>query len=233
MAGALHFTKAAGVAAGFPAGVVRRRSLEQKWECRCSIRGTRVQLTRAGSIFREHAWRPCGELELAQVTIAEEKGGSSGGTLTVGVVPNRERPSDSRNRRPLLDPGSAVSLWLDQLSVGHRGRTSRTGRGVAIWFVPVVSDHIESQPLFEEDFVLIASQAPVVGAAPVPVGLAQESLILLPNRSAPTLVGWFFRASRCPAHDYQMGPIFIEDSGDRSQEQPLHGLATLVSRVDA
>ena len=65
-----------------------------------------------------------------------------------------------------------------QRRVARRDKVTR-----AIGFVPVVSDRIESQPLFEEDFVLIASPRHRFARRRYLSlsALAKESLILLPH----------------------------------------------------
>ena len=185
VADALHFTKAAErLPVSQPALSAQIKQLEQEVGVPLFDRvGRSVQLTRAGSIFREHARRALREMELAQVAIAEEEG-LQRGTLTVGVVQtvNAYLIPEIVGRFSTLHP--LVSLKLDELSGPDIEAGVKNGSlGVAIGFVPVVSDRIESQPLFEEDLVLIASpRHRLAGRRHLSLSaLAQESLILLPN----------------------------------------------------
>lgn len=159
VADALHFTKAAeGLPVSQPALSAQIKQLEQEVGVPLFDRvGRSVQLTRAGSIFREHARRALREMELAQVAIAEEEG-LQRGALAVGVVQtvNAYLVPDIVGRFSTLHP--QVSLKLDELSGPEIEAGVKSGLlELGIGFVPAGSDRIESQPLFEEDFVLIAS----------------------------------------------------------------------------
>lgn len=159
VADALHFTKAAeGLPVSQPALSAQIKQLEQEVGVPLFDRaGRSVQLTRAGSIFREHARRALREMELAQVAIAEEEG-LQRGTLTVGVVQtvNAYLVPDIVGRFSTLHP--QVSLKLDELSGPDIEAGVKSGvLEVGIGFIPAESDRIETQSLFEEDFVLIAS----------------------------------------------------------------------------
>ena len=185
VADALHFTKAAErLPVSQPALSAQIKQLEQEVGVPLFDRvGRSVQLTRAGSIFREHARRALREMELAQVAIAEEEG-LQRGTLTVGVVQtvNAYLIPEIVGRFSTLHP--LVSLKLDELSGPDIEAGVKSGSlEVGIGFVPVVSDRIESQPLFEEDFVLIASPRHRFARRRYLSlsALAKESLILLPH----------------------------------------------------
>ncbi|MCS6288071.1 MAG: transcriptional regulator CynR [Nitrospira sp.] len=185
VADALHFTKAAeGLPVSQPALSAQIKQLEQEVGVPLFDRvGRSVQLTRAGSIFREHARRALREMELAQMAIAEEEG-LQRGTLTVGVVQtvNAYLIPEIVGRFSTLHP--LVSLKFDELSGPDIEAGVRSGSlEVGIGFVPVSSDRIQSQPLFEEDFVLIASpRHRFARRRHLPLSaLAKESLILLPN----------------------------------------------------
>ena len=185
VADALHFTKAAeGLPVSQPALSAQIKQLEQEVGVPLFDRvGRSVQLTRAGSIFREHARRALREMELAQVAIAEEEG-LQRGTLAVGVVQtvNACLIPEIVGRFSILHP--LVSLKLDELSGPDIEAGVKSGSlEVGIGFVPVVSDRIESQPLFEEDFVLIASPRHRFARRRYLSlsALTKESLILLPN----------------------------------------------------
>ncbi len=185
VADALHFTKAAeGLPVSQPALSAQIKQLEQEVGVPLFDRvGRSVQLTRAGSIFREHAQRALREMELAQVAIAEEEG-LQRGTLTVGVVQtvNAYLTPEIVGRFSALHP--QVSLKLDELSgpdieAGVRNGTLEVGIG----FVPAGSERIDSQPLFEEDFVLIVSPRHRLAARRQVrlAALAEEPLVLLPD----------------------------------------------------
>lgn len=185
VADALHFTKAAeGLPVSQPALSAQIKQLEQEVGVPLFDRvGRSVQLTRAGSIFREHARRALREIELAQVAIAEEEG-LQRGTLTVGVVQtvNAYLVPEIVGRFSTLHPNMA--LRLDELSGPDIEAGVSSGLlDVGIGFVPVVSDHLEAQPLFEEDFVLVvASRHRFAKRRQLSLAdLAEEPLVLLPG----------------------------------------------------
>ena len=185
VADALHFTKAAeGLPVSQPALSAQIKQLEQEVGVPLFDRvGRSVQLTRAGSIFREHAKRALREMELAQVAIAEEEG-LQRGTLTVGVVQtvNAYLTPEIVGRFSALHPH--VSLKLDELSGPDIEAGVRSGMlEVGIGFVPAGSERIDSQPLFEEDFMLIVSPRHRLAARRqvTLAALADEPLVLLPD----------------------------------------------------
>ncbi len=156
VADALHFTKAAqGLPVSQPALSAQIKQLEQEVGVPLFDRvGRSVQLTRAGAIFREHARRALREMELAQVAIAEEEG-LQRGTLTVGVVQtvNAYLIPEIVSRFSTLHP--RVVLKFDELSGPEIEAGVTNGLlELGIGFVPAGSDRIESQLLFEEDFVV-------------------------------------------------------------------------------
>lgn len=185
VADALHFTKAAeGLHVSQPALSAQVKQLEQEVGVPLFDRlGRSVHLTRAGMIFREHARRALREMELAQATIAQEEG-LQRGQLTVGVVQTvnaylvPEIVTRFSTKYPL------VSLKLDELSGPDIEAGVENGAlDMGIGFVPVTSERIENQPLFEEDFVLIASPGHRLARRRQLSlsALAEESLILLPD----------------------------------------------------
>jgi LysR family cyn operon transcriptional activator len=185
VADALHFTKAAeGLPVSQPALSAQVKQLEQEVGVPLFDRvGRSVQLTRAGTIFREHARRALREMELAQLAIAEAEGLQSG-TLAVGVVQtvNAYLVPEIVSRFSALHPG--VGLKLDELSGPDIEAGVRSGLlDVGIGFVPVNCDHIESQLMFEEDFVFIASHRHRFAKRRhlALSSLADEALILLPS----------------------------------------------------
>ncbi len=185
VADALHFTKAAeGLPVSQPALSAQVKQLEHEVGVPLFDRvGRSVQLTRAGSIFREHARRALREMELAQMAIAEAEG-LHRGTLSVGVVQtvNAYLIPEIVTRFSTLHP--QVGLKLDELS-GPDIEAGVSGGilDVGIGFLPVTSDRLESQPLFEEDFVLIASARHRFAKRRCLSlsSLSDESLILLPG----------------------------------------------------
>lgn len=185
VADALHFTKASeGLHVSQPALSAQVKQLEQEVGVPLFDRlGRSVHLTRAGMIFREHARRALREMELAQATIAQEEG-LQRGQLTVGVVQTvnaylvPEIVTRFSTKYPL------VSLKLDELSGPDIEAGVENGAlDMGIGFVPVTSERIENQPLFEEDFVLIASPGHRLAKRRQLSlsALAEESLILLPD----------------------------------------------------
>ena len=122
-------------------------------------------------------------MELAQVAIAEAED-LQRGTLTVGVVQtvNAYLVPEIVSRFSTLHP--QVGLKLDELSGPDIEAGVMSGLlDVGIGFVPVASDRIESQPLFEEDFVFIVSPRHRFAKRRYLSlsALAEESLILLPS----------------------------------------------------
>jgi len=185
VADALHFTKAAeALPVSQPALSAQIKQLEQEVGVPLFDRvGRSVQLTRAGSIFREHARRALREMELAQVAIAEEEG-LQRGTLTVGVVQtvNAYLVPEIVGRFSSLHPH--VALKLDELSGPDIEAGVKSGLlELGIGFVPAGSDRIETQPLLEENFVLILSPRHHFAARRhLPLAsLADEPLVLLPD----------------------------------------------------
>ncbi len=184
VADALHFTKAAqGLPVSQPALSAQIKQLEAEVGVPLFDRvGRSVQLTRAGVIFREHARRALREMELAQTEIAEEEG-LQRGTLAVGVVQtvNAYLIPDIVSRFSALHP--RVLLKFDELSGPDiESRLQHGALDLGIGFAPAGSDRIECQPLFEEDFVLIASpRHRLASRRRLPLALlADEPLVLLP-----------------------------------------------------
>ncbi|GMV50565.1 MAG: HTH-type transcriptional regulator CynR [Nitrospirae bacterium] len=180
----LHFTKAAeGLHVSQPALSAQVKQLEEEVGVPLFDRvGRSVHLTRAGAIFRDHARRALREMDLARTAIAEEEG-LQRGALTVGVVQTVNAylipaiVARFSSRYPL------VSLKLDELSGPDIERGVEEGTlDVGIGFVPVASERVVSQPLFEEDFVLItAPRHPLAKCRQLTLSaLNHESLILLP-----------------------------------------------------
>ena len=185
VADALHFTKAAqGLPVSQPALSAQIKQLEQEIGVPLFDRvGRSVQLTRAGVIFREHARRALREMELAQTAIAEAEG-LEGGTLAVGVVQtvNAYLVPEIVARFSTLYPH--VGLKLDELSGPDIESGVKSGfLDLGIGFVPVTSDRIESQQMFEEDFVLITSPRHRLSSRRFLSisSLTDEALVLLPG----------------------------------------------------
>lgn len=185
VADALHFTKAAeGLHVSQPALSAQVKQLEQEVGVPLFDRlGRSVHLTRAGMIFREHARRALREMELAQATIAQEEG-LQRGQLTVGVVQTVNAYLVPEIVTRFSTKYQLISLKLDELSGPDIEAGVENGvLDMGIGFVPVTSERIENQPLFEEDFVLIASPGHRLAKRRQLSlsALAEESLILLPD----------------------------------------------------
>ena len=185
VADALHFTKAAqGLPVSQPALSAQVKQLEQEVGVPLFDRvGRSVQLTRAGVIFREHARRALREMELAQTAIAEAEG-LEGGALAVGVVQtvNAYLVPEIVSRFSTMYPH--VVLKLDELSGPDIESGLKDGLlDLGIGFVPVKSDRVESQQMFEEDFVLITSpRHRLASRRLLPMSsLTDQALILLPG----------------------------------------------------
>ena len=185
VADTLHFTKAAqGLPVSQPALSAQVKQLEQEVGVPLFDRvGRSVQLTRAGIIFREHARRALREMELAQTAIAEAEG-LEGGALAVGVVQtvNAYLVPEIVSRFSTMYPH--VVLKLDELSGPDIESGVKDGLlDLGIGFVPVTSDRVESQQMFEEDFVLITSSRHRLASRRLlsMSSLTDQALILLPG----------------------------------------------------
>lgn len=185
VADTLHFTKAAqALPVSQPALSAQIKQLEQEVGVPLLDRvGRSVQLTRAGAIFREHARRALREMELAQRAIVEAEG-LEGGTLAVGVVQtvNAYLVPKIVARFSTLYPH--VGLKFNELSGPDIESGVKEGfLDLGIGFVPVTSDRIESQQMFEEDFVLITSPGHRLASRRFLsfASLTGEALILLPG----------------------------------------------------
>jgi LysR family cyn operon transcriptional activator len=119
--------------------------------------GKRIRLTVAGETFRLHAQRVLLELEEAQVALLELDG-LKRGSLHVGVV----QPLNTYlvpliiARFTALHPG--VFLSIEELNASQIEQELLRGRlNLGISFVSPSTDEIASEPLFEEELVLIVS----------------------------------------------------------------------------
>jgi len=119
--------------------------------------GKRVQLTVAGETFRLHAHRVLLELDEAQVALLELNG-LKRGKLYVGVVQklNTYLIPPIIGRFATSHPG--VFLSVEELTASQIEQEILHGRlNLGISFVPPSTDQIGSEPLFEEELVLIVS----------------------------------------------------------------------------
>jgi LysR family cyn operon transcriptional activator len=141
--------------------------------------GRSVQLTRAGTVFLKHARRAVRELDSAQAAIAAEEGLQCG-TLPVGVLQtiNAYLIPDIVSRFARAHP--RVSLRVEELSGRQVEEGVASGRlDAGIGFVPPLLETLDSDPLFEEDLVLII---------PHGHGLAKRSRIALADLAGEPLI---------------------------------------------
>jgi LysR family cyn operon transcriptional activator len=119
--------------------------------------GKRVRLTSAGETFRHHARRVLHELDEAQVALLELDG-LKRGRLFVGAVQtlNTYLIPPIIARFATLHPG--VFLSVEELTAGQIEQELLRGRlNLGISFVSPSTDGISSEPLFDEELVLIVS----------------------------------------------------------------------------
>jgi LysR family cyn operon transcriptional activator len=119
--------------------------------------GKRVRLTVAGETLRHYARRVLLELDEAQVALLELDG-LKRGKLYVGAVQtlNTYLIPPIIARFATSHPG--VFLSVEELAAGQIEQAILHGRlNLGISFVPPATDEIGSEPLFEEELVLIVS----------------------------------------------------------------------------
>lgn len=145
--------------------------------------GKRVRLTTAGETLRHHAQRVLHELDQAQVAL-HELDGLTRGKLAVGIVSLFGSyllpPIVSRFVR--VHPG--VFLSVAELTAGQIEQDLLSGRlNLGISFVCSVGPAIDSQPLFEDEFVVIVSaRHRLASRKRLRIReLDAEPLVLLPN----------------------------------------------------
>ncbi|ULA62720.1 MAG: HTH-type transcriptional regulator CynR [Nitrospira sp.] len=199
-ADALHFTKAAAQAhVSQPALSAQIKQLEEEVATPLFERvGRSVRLTRAGEIFRGHATRALREIEAALTAIAEEEE-LHRGAVTVGVLqtvhaylaPNIVASFSARHPH--------ISLKLEELSGPEIEQGVLDGLlDVGVGFSPPAAEGLETQLLFEDDFVLIASRRHRLARRKriAFAALAGEPLVLLsPAYCVRQLVDGSFRAA--------------------------------------
>lgn len=160
VADALHFTKAADrMHVSQPALSAQIKQLEQEVGVPLFDRsGRSVQLTRAGTIFREHARNVLRELELAQSAIAEAEG-LQRGALTIGVLQTVNAYVMPQVVTQFVRRYPLISLKLEELSGQDIERRVCDGQlDIGVGFDPPTSGKLECQSLFEEDMVLITAR---------------------------------------------------------------------------
>jgi LysR family cyn operon transcriptional activator len=119
--------------------------------------GKRVRLTVAGETFRYHAQRALHELDEAQVAL-RELDGLKRGKLSVGAVQafNTYLIPPIIARFTTSHPG--VFLSVEELTASQIEQDLLRGRlNLGISYVSSTTDEIDSEPLFEEELVLIVS----------------------------------------------------------------------------
>jgi LysR family transcriptional regulator, cyn operon transcriptional activator len=149
--------------------------------------GKQVRLTAAGETFRYHAKRVLHELDEAQVALLELDG-LKRGKLSVGAIQtlNTYLIPPIIARFAALHPG--VFLNVEELAAGQIEEELLQGRlNLGISFVSPSTDEISSEPLFDEELVLIvSSHHRLAGRKVLKVReLDGESLILLPAAFTP------------------------------------------------
>lgn len=186
VADTLHFRRAAdSLHVSQPALSQQIKQLEQQVGTRLFDRmGRKVQMTRAGTIFREHAQRVLREMESAQAAIDEHEG-LERGTLAAGVVQTVNAYLIPDIVSCFSEAHPQVLLKIEELSgyeVVERVTEGRLDMGIG--FIPTMSDRIESELLFEEDLVLIAPRRHRLATRHriSIVELAREPLVLLSQK---------------------------------------------------
>jgi LysR family cyn operon transcriptional activator len=160
VADSAHFTRAAGsVHVSQPTLSQQIRQLEDELGTPLFDRvGRRVRLTAAGEILREHAQRVLRELDAARSAIGELEG-LTRGTLAVGAV---------QTVHAYLVPTAIARFTAAHPSVGVRVRELSSGAveqglvegalDLGIGFAPAAAPEVVSEPLFDEEVVLIAPE---------------------------------------------------------------------------
>jgi LysR family cyn operon transcriptional activator len=149
--------------------------------------GRRVRLTVAGETFLRHARRVLHELEQAQVALLELDG-LERGTLHVGAVQtlNTYLIPPIIARFAMAHPG--VFLSVEELAASQIEQGLLRGRlDLGLSFAPPATDEIGSEPLFEEELVLIvSSRHRLAGRRRLRLKeLEAEPLVLLPGAYYP------------------------------------------------
>jgi LysR family cyn operon transcriptional activator len=149
--------------------------------------GKRVRLTVAGDTFRHHAQRVLQELVEAQVALVELDG-LKRGKLYVGAVQtlNTYLIPPIIARFTTLHPG--VFLSVQELTAGQIEQELLRGRlNLGISFIAPARADIGSEPLFEEELVLIVSTRHRLARRKMLKmnELATERLVLLPDSYYP------------------------------------------------
>jgi LysR family cyn operon transcriptional activator len=149
--------------------------------------GKRIRLTVAGETFRHHAQRVLNELEEAQVALLELDG-LKRGKLYVGAVQTLNTYLIPRiiARFATLHPG--VFLSVEELTAGQIEQGLLRGRlNLGISFVSAATEEIGSEPLFEEELVMIvSSRHRLAGRESLKLKeLDGEALVMLPEAYYP------------------------------------------------
>jgi LysR family cyn operon transcriptional activator len=149
--------------------------------------GKRVRLTVAGETFRHHAQRVLHELDEAQVAL-QELDGLKRGRLHVGAVQtlNTYLIPPIIGRFATSHPG--VFLSVEELTASQIEQDIVRGRiNLGISFVSPATDEIISEPLFEEELVVIVSTCHPLAKRKVlkMKELDAEPLVMLPTAYYP------------------------------------------------
>lgn len=178
-----HFTRAAEkLYVSQPALSQQIRQLEQELGVTLLDRADRhVHLTGPGEVFARYARRVFQELDDARIAL-NELAGLQRGSLVVGVVQTVNACVMPQVLAAFMASYPGITMRVEELAAngiehGVAGGTLQIGVG----FIPPANNHIEAEPLFTEELVLVTTRAhPLAGRACVEVReLASVPLILL------------------------------------------------------
>ncbi len=132
--------------------------------------GRRVRVTAAGEVLCQHARRVFQELDEARVTLQELEG-LQRGSLVVGTVQTVNAYLLPRIVAEFAAAYPAIMLRVEEQSAGEIESGLQEGTlQLGIGFVPPANEGIETEPLFEEELVLIVKEEhPLAGRTEVSV----------------------------------------------------------------
>jgi len=157
------------------------REMEDRLGCVLVERGGReIRLTRAGQVALERARKVLGEMRDLELEVRMQRG--LAGRLTLGVIPTVA---------PYLLPMALTRIRARDLTLDMRVREAQTAvllealaegqLDAAVMSLPVGQAGMVAEPLFEDRFLLAASEARLAAlpAAPSPGELPHDQLLLL------------------------------------------------------
>lgn len=120
--------------------------------------GRRTRMTAAGEVLYQHAERIFKELDAAKVAL-DELAGLRRGSLTVGVLQTINASLIPRIVALYAAAYPAITLRIEERSADEIELGVLADRyQVGIAFAPPTYEHLEVEPLFEEEMVLIVSR---------------------------------------------------------------------------